>query len=60
VEFLRVAGLIELEPVAPDTVRCTPDTVRCAKFQHTLSLAPILIESLTEFLSWFVFNLMHL
>jgi hypothetical protein len=38
-----VADFIELEPGAPDTVRCT-------KFQHTLSLAPILIESLTEFL----------
>jgi hypothetical protein len=52
-EFLRVAGLGLYGPSAPDTVRC-------AKFQHTQVLLQFLIESLTEFLSWFVLNLMHL
>jgi hypothetical protein len=36
------------------------DSVRCTIFQHTLSLAPFLIVSLTWFLSWFVLNLMRL
>jgi hypothetical protein len=53
-KFPRVDGLGLYGPGAPDSVRC-------AKFQHTqVLLLQSLIVSLTEILSWFVLNLMHL
>jgi hypothetical protein len=52
-EFPRVACLKLYGPGAPNTVRC-------AKFEHTQVLLQFFIESLTDFLSWFVLILMHL
>jgi hypothetical protein len=52
-EFPRVACSFAPGPGAPDSVRCTTcSTLSC--------LAPNLIVSPTEFISWFVLNLMHL